>query len=80
MAQYNQLIQKILNEPSSEVYHYAFGQADYFSITHAVESRPWLVLINAKGMMETALPPDDLQEYISKNKHVLLGKLQEIVS
>ncbi len=79
MVQYNQLIQNILNEHDSEVYHYAFGQADYFSITHEIENRPWLVLISAKGMMETAFPPEDLQEYISKNKYVLLGKLKEIV-
>lgn len=79
LALYNQLIQKILSEPESDVYHYPFGQTDYFSIVSEVEGQPWLVLISAKGMMETAFPPDDLQDYIVRSKYVFLGKLKELL-
>ncbi|MCG3121225.1 MAG: hypothetical protein ALAOOOJD_04225 [bacterium] len=79
LDQYNQLIQKILTDPESNIYHYPFGQADYFSITSAIEGQPWLVLISAKGFMETAFPPDDMQDYIVQSKYVFLGKLKELI-
>jgi hypothetical protein len=55
------------------------GQADYFSTTNEIEGRPWLVLISAKGFMETAFPPDDMQDYIVQSKYVFLGKLKELI-
>jgi len=79
LDQYNRLIQKILTEPESNVYHYPFGQADYFSVTNEIDGRSWLVLISAKGIMETAFPPDDLQDYIVQSKYVFLGKLKELI-
>jgi len=79
LAQYNQLIQKVLNEPESNVYHYPFGQDDYFSVTNEIDAKPWLVLVSAKGIMETAFPPDDLQDYIVQSKYVFLGKLKELL-
>ncbi len=79
LDQYNQIIQKILTEPESNIYHYPFGQADYFSVTNEIDGRPWLVLISAKGIMETAFPPDDLQDYIVQSKYVFLGKLKELI-
>lgn len=80
LDQYNQLIQTILSEPESNVYHYPFGQADYFSITNETGEKPWLALISAKGIMETAFPPDDLRDYILQSKYVFLGKLKELLS
>jgi hypothetical protein len=80
LDQYNQLIQKILTDPESNVYHYPFGQADYFSITTEIEERAWLVLISAKGFMETAFPPDDMQDYLVQSKYVFLGKVKELIS
>jgi hypothetical protein len=79
LDQYNQLIQKVLTAPESNVYHYPFGQADYFSVTNEIEGKPWLVLISAKGIMETAFPPDDMQDYIVQSKYVFLGKLKELI-
>jgi len=79
LDQYNQLIQKILSEPESNVYHYPFGQADYFSITNETGEKPWLVLISAKGIMETAFPPDDLRNYIMQSKYIFLGKLKDLL-
>jgi hypothetical protein len=79
LDQYNKLIQEILTDPESNVYHYPFGQADYFSTTNEIEGRPWLVLISAKGFMETAFPPDDMQDYIVQSKYVFLGKLKELI-
>lgn len=80
LDQYNQLIQKILSEPESDVYHYSFGQTDYFSVTNEINGKPWLVLVSAKGIMETAFPPDDLHDYIVQSKYFFLGKLKELPS
>jgi hypothetical protein len=44
-----------------------------------IDGIPWLVLISAKGIMETAFPPDDRQDYIAQSKYVFLGKLKELI-
>jgi hypothetical protein len=75
---YNQIIPRILNEPEGNVYQYPFGQTDYFAVTGEIDGTSWLVLISAKGIMETAFPPDDLQDYLIQNNYVFLGKLKEL--
>lgn len=79
LDQYNQLIQRILADPESDVYHYPFGQADYFSVISEINGKQWLVLVSAKGVMETAFPPDDLRDYIVQSKYFFLGKLKELL-
>jgi len=76
--EYNQLIQRILQEAESNVYHYRFGRTDYFAVTSEIDGTSWLVLISAKGIMETAFPPDDMDDYIVQSKYVFLGKLKEL--
>jgi hypothetical protein len=62
---YNQLIQSIVSEPTNEVYLYTLGQDRYYGIVGSAVGAEWLVLVSPQGVIETAFPPNDLQEYTS---------------
>ncbi|MBM3238243.1 hypothetical protein FJZ31_18280 [Candidatus Poribacteria bacterium] len=72
---YNQLILSIVSESTNEVYLYIFGQAHYYGIVGNALGVKWLVLVSSQGVMETAFPPDNLQEYIDKRGFERLGKV-----
>lgn len=76
---YNQLIQSIVWEPTNEVYLYTFGQARYYGIVGNALGVEWLVLVSSQGVMETAFPPDYVQEYIDKRGFERLGKVGEFL-
>ena len=76
---YNQLIQSVVLESTNEVYLYIFGQAHYYGIVGNALGVEWLVLVSSQGVMETAFPPDDVQEYIDKRGFEYLGKVGEFL-
>jgi len=76
---YNQLIQSIVLEQNNKVYLYIFGQARYYGIVGNALSVEWLVLFSSQGIMETAFPPDKVQEYLDKRGFEILGKVGEFL-
>ncbi len=78
VAQYDALIVKLVTDPDHKVYHYPFGTSDYYAVSGKVESASWLVIFAADGTMETAFPPDDLQEYLAKRGFRMIGTVGDI--
>ena len=39
----------------------------------ATHNREWLVIFGGDGLMETAFPPEDMDDYIERRGFVLLG-------
>jgi len=76
---YNTLIGAVLNEVNSLIYHYPFSATDYYAVSGSMADVVWLVIFGADGVMETAFPPDDLADYLTKRGFVLLGQMGEIV-
>ncbi|RMF86268.1 MAG: hypothetical protein D6736_15550, partial [Nitrospinota bacterium] len=76
---YNSLIQKVLQEPGSLVYHYPLGTRDYYAVSGKEEGRRWLIIFGGDGIMETAFPPDDLSAYLAKRGFVLLGRIEDFI-
>jgi hypothetical protein len=79
MDDYNMRISAVLNDPSSQVYHYPFGSRDYYAVSGEVRNVTWLVIFGVDGILETAFPPDDLTDYLMRRGFVLLGQMGEMV-
>ena len=45
-------------------------------VTH---NREWLVIFGGGGLMETAFPPEDMDDYIERRGFVLLGRIDEVL-
>jgi len=76
---YNQLIRTVVWEQNNKVYLYIFGQARYYGIVGNALGVEWLVLFSSRGIMETAFPPDNVQEYLDKRGFAHLGKVGEFL-
>jgi hypothetical protein len=79
LDEYNRIINEILHQPDSEIYHYQFDGSDYFGIVGTVGDKPWLIILSKAGIMETAFPPKDLVDYLQKRNFVYLAKMSEMI-
>lgn len=44
-----------------------------------IKEKEWIVILSKEGIIETAFPPQKIEEYLSKRNAALLGKIGEIV-
>ena len=79
LEHYNRLIQSIALGPSHQVYLYIYSEVRYYGLVGDALGVEWLVLVNSQGIMETAFPPDKLQEYLDKRGFEYLGKVSEFL-
>lgn len=79
LDEYNRIISEILRQPDSAVYHYPFNGDDYFGVVGKADEIPWLIILSATGIMETAFPPKDLLNYLQRRNFVYLGKISEMI-
>jgi len=79
LSTYEAIIRSIIWNRSAEVYLYRWGNgAIYPTILGESGKRMWLVMCGLDGVMETAFPPTDVEEYLSDSRFVFLGLMQEL--
>jgi hypothetical protein len=76
---YNGLIQDLVREGSHRVYLYRFGSERYYTVRGTVSGAEWLVIATKEGIVETAFPPDMVDDYLNKRGFVPLGTIQEVL-
>lgn len=78
LSDYELLIINILNRLDAKIYIYEFNQKIYPTIVAQVHSDIWLVMITMNGVLETAFPPDNPEEYLSNPNFSYIGRLGEL--
>jgi len=61
------------------VYLYEFSGDHYYVARGETHNREWLVIFGESGLMETAFPPEDIDDYIERRGFVLLGRIDEVL-
>ena len=79
ISDYEHVVLDIVGDESNVVYLYQFGKDYYYGVRGFPEAREWLVIFGAGGVMETAFPPEDMDEYLERRGFVLLGHVREIL-
>lgn len=79
LDEYNQIVSAVLHHDDSKVYHYPYNDDTYFGVVGKTENTSWLVILNPKGIMETAFPPKELENYLKRRGFIYLGKISEII-
>jgi hypothetical protein len=74
LERFNDLIRKLLWDGGNEVYLYRFGPERYYVVRGAAEGGEWMVILSREGVVETAFPPDDIDDYLKKEKDGAPGK------
>lgn len=75
---YNALIATIAQNPEADVYIYVWGKDIYPTMTLYYNEALWLVMFNIEGVMETAFPPTDPEEYLADQRFQYLGKAKTL--
>ncbi|MBI3988871.1 MAG: hypothetical protein HY347_04560 [candidate division NC10 bacterium] len=57
---------------------YAFGAVRYYAVRGSVEGVEWLVIFTKEGVVETAFPPEAMEEYLAKRGFALMGTVREM--
>ncbi|HRQ41272.1 MAG TPA: hypothetical protein PLD25_25420 [Chloroflexota bacterium] len=79
LAEYNAIIQFIVSDRKAFVYIYQFGNTYYPTVVTTYHTRLWLAMFGMDGVMETAFPPDDPENYFQDPRYHLVGKLEDIL-
>lgn len=79
VEEYEHLIRRVVHGEEHRVYAYSFGDVRYYAVKGAVEGVEWLVIFTKEGVVETAFPPDAMEEYLAKRGFPLIGTVREVV-
>lgn len=78
-ADYEAIIQGVLTEDANIVYLFHMNGVDYVTIVEPTE-RPWLVMFDLNGLMETAFIVENPQSYLNKREFSQIGTVQRVLS
>lgn len=79
MEAYNQLITDVVHDPASLAYFYPVGEQQYYAVRGAREARDWLVIFDGQGILETAFPPTNMNEYLNTHGFLCIGTVGELL-
>lgn len=79
LMEYAGIISELLHNGENVVYLYKFREEHYYAVRGAIRDRIWLVIFGAHGLMETAFPPIDMEDYSERRGFVLLGRIAEVL-
>ncbi len=79
LADYEQIIYNILRNEKNVVYLYDFMGTHYYVVRGFTTRNEWLVIFGRDGLMETAFPPQNIDEYLEHRGFVFLGRIEEIL-
>ena len=79
MLEYKEIILEFVRNGQNTVYLYEFSGDHYYVARGVTHNREWLVIFGGGGLMETAFPPEDMDDYIERRGFVLLGRIDEVL-
>ncbi len=79
LEEYESIIAAIVGDQAASVYAYIWPTAIYATVVGIHRAEYWLVMFSIDGIMETAFPPTDIDEYLSDSRFQYLGTVQELL-
>jgi len=77
-ADYDALIQRIVQIPTAEVFVYQWGERAYPTVVAEVDGVRWLVMLGMDAIMETPFPAEDAATYLAAQWFTRMGTLDEL--
>ncbi len=76
-ADYHAIISTIISSEQAQLYIYTWRKALYPTIVAKHDGTIWLVMVSISGILETAFPPTDPDEYLADSRFLDGGMLME---
>ena len=79
LLDYEKIISDLVKNGQNIVYLYEFTRTHYYAVRGFAHKREWLVIFGTGGVMETAFPPENIDDYLEKRGFVILGPIEEVL-
>ena len=79
ISDYEELIHEIVRNKRNILYLYEFGRTHYYAARGIADGNDWIVLFGAGGLMETAFPPENIDDYLVRRGFIFLGYIEEVL-
>jgi hypothetical protein len=79
LEDYAKIVFDLVRDGQNVIYLYEVVKRHYYAVTGVVHNRPWIVIFGDKGLMETAFPPIDMENYLERRGFALLGRIDEVL-
>lgn len=77
---YNQIISTVLQAPCIVVYLFLRQETACLTVVSQYNGLLWLVIFSLSGIIETAFPSDNPDEYLADKDYVYIGTVKELLS
>ena len=78
LTDYERIIGEVLNSGKAKLYLFSYKSKAYPTLMAEVSGEYWLVMIGLDGVMETAFPPDDPEDYLADPAFIYVGVMEEM--
>lgn len=78
LTEYEAIIAVVVNDPQAQLYLFIYGEAIYPTMVKNVEGKLWLVMIGLDGVIETAFPPTEPENYLANEAFVYIGTIADL--
>jgi hypothetical protein len=79
LEDYNKVISSIVREGQNLAYLYEFAGERYYAVRGPFKDREWLVIFSRDGIMETAFPPEEMEQYLAWRGFMPVGRIKEVL-
>lgn len=79
LVDYEKIVYTLIRAEENTLYLYDFRGTHYYAARGFTQNREWLVIFGQGGVMETAFPPEDTDDYLERRGFVFLGRLGEVL-
>jgi hypothetical protein len=79
LEDYNKVISSIVKDGQNLAYLYEFAGERYYAVRGPFKDREWLVIFSREGIMETAFPPEEMEQYLERRGFMFVGRIKEVL-
>lgn len=80
LANYERLIQGILQSTDASIYIYTVESTPYLTVAATIENQIWLVIANFSSIIETAFIVENPASYLKQPAFRYVGRLGEVLA
>lgn len=79
LGYYEKIISDIVQKDDNILYVYETRVCNFYAVRGFVQDNEWLVIFGPDGVMETAFPPENIDDYLNKRGFIFIGQIKEVL-
>lgn len=80
LRDYEKLISEVVDDGNNILYLYEYRNVNFYAVRGFIQNKEWLIIFGPGGLMETAFPPEDMDDYLNKRGFIFIGPVKEVLT